>query len=147
MKTIIRLNESELHGMVKEIASKLIKEMDERSVLSTVAASITALGHVRAKDGENMVELELPNGEDAIVFYEVFDMSRGVGEDNLIEDYDIVVNAISLDGGEIEINDSDAIVQNALEEVVEVEHDVESYDYNDDYDEDDSIYYRDENNY
>lgn len=132
MKTILRLNESELKDMVSEIAQKLITEMDERAVLNAVAASLSSMGSIEAMDGENDVTIQLPSGEEVMVFYDVYDMSMNVrreapDKDDIMEDYEIVVDAISIDG-EVELQDVDGIIKTALENVVEVTHDIDPYD-------------------
>lgn len=149
MKKIIRLTESELHGIVRRTVARVIREQAaDMQLLNLIAWSIDLRGVIYAKPGYNDIEVELGDGTTAYIEYAVNSSpyrKKGMAShdrdvpddpDEIVDDVEIEVVSIHTDDGN-EIYDN-GIVAAALNSCVEVD-----YVYDDIPDEDDYFYNED----
>ena len=142
MLTKIRLCESELSQIIKNAATKLIREMDEKLLLQAIAQEIAAMGEMYARQGDNTISVDLDDNSGADVYFYVSDRSfasrinhydRDLEDETYInEDVEVTIDEIEWytnDGDTVvQLNDVDDIVKNAVEKAVKVEHDDMEYD-------------------
>lgn len=154
MKKIIRLTETDLHGIVQRSVLRILQEQNDFGLLlQSVAQSIAQENTIDVTPGENEQEVQLEDGRLAFVAYDVqcspylrqgmrsADYDVPDDPDEIIDNPEVVVSEIILydeDGdNEMPLEDN-GIVKKALESVIQVDY--SNYDVPN---EEDYFYYED----
>lgn len=140
MKTIIRLTESELHGLISRSVKKIIKEENEynnKILLNTIAQCIASGDKITAKKGFNDTYVMVNGGEEAYIGFTlesdpyliggIKSSDRDVPDDadKVIDNPTVYVESIKIwdDENEEEITlKDDGTVAEALENMIEVDY-------------------------
>lgn len=148
MKKIIRLTESELHGLVQHSVQKILREQNENGLLlQSLAQTIIQQGSLGAVVGENDAEFRLQGGKYAYITYTVDSnpyMQKGMRSYSydVPDDSDEIVDNPIIEVGSIEICDDEGhcmpirdngIVKKALESVIDINYDINNIPSEDDY--------------
>lgn len=131
---MIRITEGDIHRMVQSSLKRILRESDENNmVLQLIAQEIVGMGRIRAVQGENDCEVEIGDGDIAVVVFEVTSnpyVRKGMRShdydvpddpDSVVDDFDIEITDIVLED-ESSIQDN-GIVYNALMNVIEIDYD------------------------
>ena len=138
MKRIIRLTESDLHGIVQRSVLKILQEQNDFGLLlQSVAQSIAQENTIYVTPGENEQEVQLEDGRLAFVVYDVqcspylrqgmrsADYDVPDDPDEIIDNPEVVVTEIIVydEDGDKEMTLKDnGIIQKALQNNIEVDY-------------------------
>ena len=137
MKKIIRLTESDLHGLVQRSVLRVLQEQNDFGlILQDIAQYIVQKGEIDVKPGENNLEVELRDGRLAYVTYDVQcspylrqgmksnDYDVPDDPDEIIDDWDVEIIDICLydyDDNEVTIDDN-GIVRDSIKRVLQIDY-------------------------
>ena len=137
-KVIIRLTESDLHRIVNESVTRILKEEDNSFLLQVISQKIVQKGSIYAVNGgSNDAQIDLGNGKTAYIEFIVESdpyLQKGMksGSYDVPDDNDEIIDEpiVQVENIEIWMNDGEnsyplednGIIAKALEKVIEVDY-------------------------
>ena len=136
-KVIIRLTESDLHRIVNESVTRILKEQDDSFILQVVAQQLAQKGSIHAVNGTNDTDVELGNGKTAYIEFTVESypyVQKGMGSgsydvpsdaDEIIDSPSVYVDKVEIwmNGGENSYPlEDNGIIAKTLEKVIEIDY-------------------------
>ena len=135
MKKIIRLTESDLHGIIQRSVLSILREQNDVLLLQQIAQKL-AQGTIHARSGENEEDVELQGDMYAVVRYTVesnpyrikgmksHDYDVPNDPDEVVDEPNVIINEIVLcSNNDCQPLQDNGIVKRAIEQSMEIEYD------------------------
>jgi len=133
MKRIIRLTESDLHGMVRNAVKRILRESNDNQTIMAIANAIEQQWEpVSLSPGDNEIDVELGGNASAYITFNLVcdpyiqpgmrSQSRDVPDDpdEIVDEPEVEVNQIVMyyDGGDEQNIVDDGTIQSTIEMIV-----------------------------